>query len=91
MEEQQIYNFLKRNKLLIEAKEIFDTYNNLKKRNSPTLNSLVKEKLMLYSNSSIMPLASLIMLTYYTAIIVQHKNVGKWMYFTNLLMRKDFV
>lgn len=35
MEEQQIYNFLKRNNLLIEAKEIFETYNNLKKKKIP--------------------------------------------------------
>lgn len=91
MEEQQIYNFLKRNNLLIEAKEIFETYNNLKKRKSPTLDDLVKEKLMLYSNTSTAPLASLVMLTYNTATIIQHKNIGKWMYFTNQLIRKDFV
>lgn len=63
MEEQQIYNFLKKNNLLNEAKKIFETYNNLKKRKSPTLDDLVKEKLMLYSNTSTAPLASLVMLT----------------------------
>lgn len=91
MEEQQIYNFLKKNNLLNEAKKIFDTYNNLKKRKSPTLDDLVKEKLILYSNTSTAPLASLVMLTCNTAIIIQHKNIGKWIYFTNLLIRKDFV
>lgn len=91
MEEQQIYNFLKRNNLLIEAKEIYETYNNLKKRKSPTLDDLVEEKLMLYSNTSTAPLASLVMLTCNTAIIIQHKNVGKWMYFANQLIRKDFI